>query len=76
MLNFTKRLFWRPKRAYSLILIGNKNQMRDYRETSRALKSKEKNGLKLGLEECGKPKFFNVTFTIFSFSNCFENLIM
>ena len=34
-------------------LIGNRHNMRKYRETSRALKHKEKIDLKLGLEKCG-----------------------
>ena len=33
-----------------------------YTETSRALKRKEKIGLKLGLGKCGKLKFFSLSF--------------
>ena len=41
--------------------------MRDNRETSRALKRKENIGSKLEMENCGKQKFFKLTFTVFSF---------
>ena len=40
--------------------------MPDCGEASRALKRKENIGLKLKLEKCGKLKFFNLTFTVFS----------
>ena len=49
-------------------------QLIGYREASRALLRKEKIGLKLGLGNVGKLKFFNVTFTVFF--DCFENLIV
>ena len=38
--------------------------MQDYGETSLALKRKKEIGLKLGLQKCGKTKFFS-TFTVF-----------
>ena len=38
--------------AYSLI--GNRHWVREYRETSRALKRYEKIGLKLELRKCGE----------------------
>ena len=45
----------------------NDRQLIGYRKTSHALKRKEKINLKLDWENVEKLKFFDLTFTIFSF---------
>ena len=52
MLNFIKVYFGGRNELVTYSLMGNRHYMREYRETSRALKRKEKIGLKLGLGKC------------------------
>ena len=51
------------------LLIGNRRKMREYRKTSRALKRKEKIGLKLRLGKFFKLNFYGIFFFEIAFKS-------